>query len=357
MNDAPHTAAPTTRQRLRKAGRRLLLSEHFVLYLTVGYFLALWPFIPHLGSPRNLANVLSNTWPLLAVAVGQTVVLITAGIDLSQTSIMATASVVGGIVMATELDPLLFERSPLWDVALGPEGGLLGASAWAVPAGVGAMLLTGVVIGALNGLAIARFRMPPFMVTLATMIFFSAFAVYLTRSENIAHLPDGFVALGWSGLPFLPWPLVIAAGLALGVHLLLRRTVLGHWLYALGRNAETARISGVPTRRVIVLAYVFSGLCAAVAAILYSARLEAGRPTLGQNLLLDVIGATVIGGTSLFGGKGKVLWTFYGVLFFALLANTLNLLNLSYFTVNIVKGGIILLASLLDVVRTRLVRF
>ena len=113
----------------------------------------------------------------------------------------------------------------------------------------------------------------------------------------------------------------------------------------------------MPVARVIVTVFVISAVCAAIASILYTARLETGRPTLGAgNFLLDVIGATVIGGTSLFGGKGKIIWTFFGVLFFVLLSNTLNLMNLSAFHIDMVKGAVILMAALLDVVRTRLLQ-
>jgi ribose/xylose/arabinose/galactoside ABC-type transport system permease subunit len=149
--------------------------------------------------------------------------------------------------------------------------------------------------------------------------------------------------------------MIISAGLAVVGQFLLRRTVFGRQVYAIGTNRKAAEISGVPTRRVITLVYMFSGFCAAVASILYSARLEAGRPTLGEgNLLLDIIGATVIGGTSLFGGKGKISWTFFGVVFFVLLLNTLNAMKLSAFHIDAVKGSVILLAALLDVTRTRL---
>ena len=159
--------------------------------------------------------------------------------------------------------------------------------------------------------------MPPFMVTLVTMSFFSGLAIYLTQSENVRPLPDSFIAIGKGTLGPISLPMLIVVVLAALAFVVLDRSILGRWFYAVGQNAETAKISGVPTKRVIVLAYAFSGLCAAVGAILYSARLEAGRPTLGRNLLLDVIGAAVIGGISLFGGKGKVLWAVYGVLFFA----------------------------------------
>lgn len=339
----------------RGLGRRLLFSEYFVLYLSIAYVLVLWPIVPEIVSWRNLGNVFSNMWPLLAIAIGQMVVLIIGGIDLSQTSIMAFTSVIGAALMTSAVDPILFEKSPLWGWALTEAGGLLGGNLLAMPLGVLAMLVCGGLIGLLNGISVAKFNMPPFMVTLVSMIFFSAFAIWLPMSENIMHLPPNFITIGNDGFWFFPFAMLIALGLAATTHLLLSRTMLGRWLYATGTNAKTSIVSGVPTDRVIVFAYVFSGICAAIGAILYSARLEQGRPTLGNNLLMDVVGATVIGGTSLFGGKGKVAWTIFGVLFFVLLSNSLNLLSLSFFTVTIVKGAIILLAALLDVMRTRLI--
>jgi ribose/xylose/arabinose/galactoside ABC-type transport system permease subunit len=227
-----------------------------------------------------------------------------------------------------------------------------------------------------NGVAVAYLRMPPFMVTLVGLIAISAFALWLTQSNNIRPLPSGFTELGGGDLvsvyigekatpqiprreivSFVTWPAVIATLIAVAAHLLLSRTVFGRWVYAIGANRQAAEISGVPVRRVVVAVFVISALCAAAAAILYSARLEAGRPTLGGGaFLLDVIGAVVIGGTSLFGGKGKILWTVFGVLFFVLLSNTLNLMNLSSFHIDMVKGCVIIAAAMLDVLRTRLMR-
>ncbi len=337
-------------KRLILAIRRLLLSDHFVLLLSLFYFFVLWLFIPRVADTRNLANLSSNMWPLLTLVIGQMFVLIVGGIDLSQTSIMAVTSVLGAMVMCGKLDPMLFEKNALWGTILSENGGLLGGSVWALPVGIIVMLLTGALIGLLNGLSVAKLKMPPFMVTLVSMFFFSGLAIYLTRSENIMYLPKGFIALGkGSAGSFL-----IAFILAALAWLILSRMVLGKWLYAVGMNIRTALVSGVPTNKVIVLAYVFSGFCAAAGSILYSARLEMGRPTLGDNLLLDIIGAAVIGGISLFGGKGKVIWAIYGVLFFTILANSLNRMNLSFYTVSIVKGCVILLAALLDVTRIRL---
>lgn len=326
------------------------MSDHFVLLLSLLYFFGLWLFVPRVADIRNLANLSSNMWPLLTLVIGQMFVLIVGGIDLSQTSIMAVTSVLGAMVMSGRLDPMLFEKNPLWGTILTENGGLLGGSAWALPAGILVMLVTGALIGLFNGLSVAKLKMPPFMVTLVSMFFFGGLAIYLTRSENIMYLPKGFVALGRGSLG----PFFVALILAVPAWLILSRMVLGRWLYAVGMNIRTALVSGVPTAKVIVLAYVFSGFCAAAGSILYSARLEMGRPTLGENLLLDIIGAAVIGGISLFGGKGKVIWAIYGVLFFTILANSLNRMNLDFYTVNIVKGCVILAAALLDVTRMRL---
>jgi ribose/xylose/arabinose/galactoside ABC-type transport system permease subunit len=258
------------------------------------------------------------------------VVLITGGIDLSVTSIIALCSVVGAMVMS------------------GDQGWLAG-SPLAVPAAILAMLAAGGLVGLLNGVAVTRFKMPPFIVTLTAMMFVSGLAVWLTQSRNIGNLPASFNAIG--GKTALA--LAVAALLGLGTHLMMARSLWGRWLYAAGQNARAAWVSGVPVGSVVISAYVVCGLLAAVASILYTGQAESGSPVLTQRLLLDVVGATVIGGTSLFGGRGKVLWTLFGVLFLKLIDNSLNLLDLSHFTIMMVKGGVILLAALLDVARNR----
>ena len=359
---------------MRRFLRGLLISEYFILYLTIAYFLAMAVFFPDLVSPRNISNQLSNVWPLLAVAIGQTLVIIIMGIDLSQGAIMGFVSVAGALVMATGADPNLLGGSPLWGSLLSESGGFLGGRSYSVAVGVAAMLAVGCVIGLFNGYFIARFKMPAFMVTLVSLMLFSSAGIWLTQSQNIVNLPAEFSRLG-SGdlisfyfgekveatikrrdiLSFVTYPMVIAVGLALIAEIMLRFTVFGRYIYAVGSNLKTAEISGVPVRRVIILVFAFSGLCAAVASVLYSGRLGGGRPTIGAGAaLLDIIGATVIGGTSLAGGKGKIVWTSIGVVFFVLLSNTLNYMGLSAFYIDVVKGGIILIAAALDVTRTRL---
>jgi ribose/xylose/arabinose/galactoside ABC-type transport system permease subunit len=137
------------------------------------------------------------------------------------------------------------------------------------------------------------------------------------------------------------------------IHYALSRTVAGRWLYAVGHNSEAARIAGVPVQVLTIAVFMVSGLCAAIAAIIYTSRIETGLPTLGQNLLLDIVGAAVIGGASLFGGRGSVWMVISGVAFLSVLDKSLQLLGLSLFVVLAVKGCAILAAAFLDVIRTR----
>jgi ribose transport system permease protein len=290
-------------------------------------------------------------WPLLVVAIGQTFVLILAGIDLSQTSVMAMSSVIGAVVMTSSADPILFSKSPLWGVLLTEQGGLLGSSAFAVPVGILAMLVVGLCIGFLNGFSVAYFKMPPFIVTLVSMMLFSAMAIYLTKSENIRHLPQAYLQISKTKVSFISGSLIIALLLAIIAHIVLTRTLFGKRLYAVGINTTASEISGVPAKNTIIAAYMLSGVCAAIAGVLYSSRLEMGRPTLGSTLFIDIVGANIIGGISLAGGKGKVTWTIFGVFFFIILANSLNMLNLSFYIIDMVKGSVILVAALLDVAR------
>lgn len=358
----PIRAPAIATSRLTALARRLLLSEYFVLFLAIAYFLALAPFVGDIATTSNLEAILSNMWPLLVIAIGQTFVLITAGIDLSQTAVMGLASVIGAALISESLQPDLFDKTVLWDLGIvAADGGLLAGVGGALAIAAVVMLLIGALIGLFNGTAITRFGMPPFMVTLVSLTFFTAVAIWTTRSERVGGAPLSFLDLSERpllGLSLGPLDVTVAFLIALFVglaaHVTLSRTVYGRWLYAIGTNAETARISGVPVERTVTWAYVFSGACAAIGGLLYSSRLGIGQPNLGADTLLDIIGATVIGGTSLYGGKGKVLWTVFGVLFYVLLANSLNLLDLSFYTVTIVKGAVILAAVILDTTRQRL---
>ena len=337
-----------------KHGYRFVWSNHFVLIITIVYFLIICMIFPYTISLRNLSNLSSNMWPLLALVIGQMFVMLVAGIDLSQTSIMAVASVAGAMVMADGFDAEKFSNNPLWGIAIFENGGLLSGSSFAVPVAICIMLLVGTFIGFINGISVAKFKIPSFMVTLVSMSFFSGLAIYMTHSENIRYLPESFIAIGKGSLGVLSYSMFLTLFLALLAWIILNRLIIGRWIYAVGMNIKVSAVSGVPCSKVIVFAYMFSGFCAAAGSILYTARLEAGRPTLGENLLLDIIGSAVIGGISLFGGKGKLTSAVYGVLFFVVLNNSLNKMPLNFYLIDIIKGLIILIAALLDVFSNRL---
>jgi ribose/xylose/arabinose/galactoside ABC-type transport system permease subunit len=308
-----------------------VLSDQLILWLSVGYVLVMAPWAPGFVSASNAQTILAYLLPVLVVSVGLTLVLIIGGIDLSVTSIIALSSVVGGKVMS------------------GEEGWLAG-NAFAVPVGVLAMLGVGVGVGAVNGITVAVCRIPAFIATLTTMMFVSGFAIWVTLSRKIGGLPAEFVLLGQN-----LWVATVVALVVTGMaHLFLSRMLYGRWLYAVGQNARAALVSGVPVGRVTFWTYVASGWFAAVSAILFTAGLETGNPEMARDNLLDVVGAVVIGGTSLYGGRGRVLGTVFGVLFLGLVDNSLNLMGLTFYTITMVKGGVILGAALLDTARMRI---
>jgi ribose/xylose/arabinose/galactoside ABC-type transport system permease subunit len=234
-------------------------------------------------------------------------------------------------------------------LANGDDGALAG-SAWATPAALLVAVLIGCLVGSINGVSVAVLRMPPFMVTLTSMMLISGLAVWWTQSKTIHNLPHSFLIFGQNA--WLASAITICvAGFAQWT---LGRSLYGLQLRSVGHNPQAAAVSGVPVVRVVMRAYIACGVCAAVAAILITGQLETGSPVQWETNLLDIIGATVIGGTSLFGGRGNIICTGSGVLLLTLIDNSLNLLNLSYFTIMMAKGGFIMLAALLDSWRHRL---
>ena len=322
--------------------RRLLLSEYLVLFLTVVYVAALAPMVPEILTPDTWRDILAGMMPLLIIAIGQMFVLVVAGIDLSATSVLAFSGVLGASVITMDGGPLV--GMPVFLIVV------LGVLAFAAVGGA---------VGAFNGACTTRFNMPPFIVTLTTMMFFSGAAIWVTTlltddGSSIGNLPREFVFLGQGRIFEMPFSILIALVVALVAHVTLAHSLYGRWLFAIGINPNAAAVSGVPVRRVVFWAYVISGVCAGLAAVVYVARLETGTPVMGQRILLDVVGAAVIGGVSLFGGKAKVLWVVFGALFLTAVDKGLQLLGLSLASVFAIKGGVILLAAVVDAQRQRL---
>jgi ribose/xylose/arabinose/galactoside ABC-type transport system permease subunit len=331
---------PGTRERSRL--RQLLLSEYLIVILTMLYFLFVYVFVPSIATPDSLLDILMQMSPLMIAAVGQTFVLIIAGIDLSTSAILAVTSVIGGSILSSDTGIPL----PLPLLIL---------------VGILAFVLVGGIIGLVNGVAVTGFGMPAFIVTLTTMMFFNGFAIYYTSlvtsgGTSFGDLPDFVVAIGSGHIFGVPCCVIVAGLVMIAGHFVLSRTVFGARLYAIGRNPRAAAISGVPVGRYIVIAFVVSSVCSAIASLLYTGQLETGSPVLGQTILLDVVGAAVIGGVSLFGGRGRISWAFYGVLFLTVVDKGLQLLGIAEASVFAIKGLLILLAAVLDTLRHRLAK-
>jgi len=285
--------------------------------------------------PKNLRNIAGQIAVIAILAVGMTMVIITGGIDLSVGSLIALAAVVGA-----------------WSV-----GRLGGASA-----SIGAMLLGGAAAaalcaacGAFSGLMVTRFKLPPFIATLAMMQVASGLAYIFSQGKPFYDLPQAFVTLGRGTDPLLaiPWSVWLMLVLYLGAHLLMSRTVLGRHIYAVGGNAEAARLAGVRVPMVLMFVYTLSGVLAGVGGVVMASQLKSGAPTYGLMYELYVIAAVVVGGTSLAGGEGRIFGTLIGAFIIAVIQNGMNLTNVESYTQKVVLGGVILIAVLLDRLRRR----
>jgi ribose transport system permease protein len=281
---------------------------------------------------QNLWNIANQIAVIAILAIGMTMVIITGGIDLSVGSLVALAAVTTA---------LLIER-------LGAVEAPAAAMVLACLAGVLACGL----VGLFNGVMVTLFRMPSFLVTLAMMQVASGLAGKLTGGESVSDLPPSFKWLGTGADLFgVPNAVLLMLLLYAVAHVLMTRTVLGRYLYAVGGNARAARLSGVPVRRVVIFAYVASGLLAGLGGVILTSQLKSGAPIYGRSYELYVIAAVVVGGTSLSGGRGKIFGTLLGALLIAVLWNGMNLTNVDPYSQMIVFGLVILGAVLFDQLR------
>jgi ribose/xylose/arabinose/galactoside ABC-type transport system permease subunit len=210
-----------------------------------------------------------------------------------------------------------------------------------------AALALGGLVGVVSGLIITKTKVPPFIVTLGMMTIARGLALIYTGGGPITGLPKDFRFIGRGFIGPVPMPIIIAGLVFLFGYILLTRTKAGEYIYAIGDNEVAAHVSGVPTHRYITLVYAICGLLTALASAILVARLNGGQPSAGYGFEFDAIAAVVVGGTSLAGGEGSIGGTLLGVLFMEVLKNGLNILNVSSFYQQIVKGVVIALALLL----------
>ncbi len=322
----------TRSSRVPRPPWRTLAGRQELVILT---FLALAALVLSFLNPRfyqatNLLNLARGVSWFAVAALGVSMVILVGGIDLSVGAVMALA----GLLCALALRAAL----PL-------------------PLAIAAGLLGGLAVGLLNGLLVGLLGLPPFIVTLGTMGLARGITLGLTDGAPIRDLPASFRSLGQSNLQLgpltLPLSLLLMAGLAMLVSLLLERTVLGRYIYTLGRDAQALRLVGVPTERITITVYALSGVLAACSGMLLTAWLGVAAPTAAEGYELEIIAAAVIGGTSLFGGEGSVLGVVLGTALLLVVRNGMILLGLPAYWQTGAIGGMILTVVLIDYLRRR----
>jgi ribose transport system permease protein len=313
----PRLGMLTLVMRLVEAGPVLMLVA-LIVVLTI--------LEPVFLTTRNIGNVLAQTAVISVLAMGQLLVIVTRGVDLSVGAMVALASVVGALAFASV------------------DAGL---------AIIVVMLATGLTVGLINGIVYVWGRMPhPFIVTLASLSVARGLALWLADGRStITGMPEVITFLGSASIGFVPVSYVLVVVLAIGLAVFTRRMVWGRWIFALGGNPEAARRAAIPVAWVTVSVYALSGLLAGTAAVLASGRSNGGSPNFGQLAELDSIAAVVIGGASFLGGRGNIGNALIGALMIGIIRNGMNLLNIDAFMQLVVIGLVIAAAVEMDVIR------
>jgi ribose transport system permease protein len=289
----------------------------------------LWPdFLKQ----SNLVAIVDRIVVIAVIAIGMTMVIITGGIDLSVGSLIAVSAVVGTVIMKMM-------------------GGLT-ASAWAVLVGFLAGIITCGLIGGFGGFLVARFKVPPFITTLGIMLMGRGLAFMITGGFSIYQVPKSLIWLGQGTIFGIPNTVILLVLLYFIAHVFMSHTRTGRYIYAVGGNEEAARLSGVPVKSMITFVYIVSGVAAGIGGSIQASQLNTGTPNMGLMYELYVIAAVVVGGTSLSGGVGKILGTLIGVFVISVIQNGMNLLGMESYTQQVILGLVILLAVLLDKVRS-----
>ena len=316
----------------RKVRRKATLLARFWGWEASGVLVALTVLVLALSlatdnflSSYNLSVVVRQAAFVGLVALGQTLVLLVGGIDLSVGAGAGLASIVGAIALTQ------------W-----------GIHPWLV---IPFTMAFGFFLGAINGTFVAWLRLNPFIVTLATWEIFAGLTLVITKGYPIRPLGDSFTVFG-KGEPFgIPVPVLIFLAAALVLIWMLTQTRFGRNIFAVGGNRDAAIMAGIPARRVEFIAFGLSGMLAAMAGILFASRMDAAQPSVGEGWLMGAITAAILGGTSLRGGQGSIVGTVLGALLLTVLANGTVLLNVSGFWQRVIVGAVVLLAVLVDLLR------
>lgn len=279
---------------------------------------------PHFLTTENIFSVIRSFSFVAIMAIGETLTIITAGIDLSVGSILGLSGCLTALALSAE---------------------------WGMTLAIFIGLTCGTLIGFFNGQLITKLKLPPFIVTLGMLSMGRGLAYVVTKGWPVSGFSENFMVLGQGYIWVIPIPVIFMVVVAILAFIFLNRTIVGRHLYAIGGNETAAHLSGVPVNRVKIIAYTISGFASALAGILLIARLGVAQSNAGQSYELDAIAASVIGGTSLMGGEGTVLGVIIGAAIMGVLRNGLVLLGVSAFWQQFALGAIIVLAVTVDRLR------
>jgi ribose/xylose/arabinose/galactoside ABC-type transport system permease subunit len=300
--------------------------EAGIFFALVGLVILIACVQPNFINLGNLFLVSRQIALTAIIALGVLFVILTGGIDLSVGSAVGLSGFICGLAMAAGFHPII-----------------------AVVAG----LLTGAILGAVNGTIVAYVGVTPFIVTLGMLGVARGAVLVIKHGDSVREISKGFIAFGNGSIFGISVPVIVLVLAAIACHLILGRTIFGRQVFAIGGNEKAAGLSGINTRQVKFTTYMLSGLLSAITGILFVARFQSAQADSGKGMELDAIAAAVIGGTSLMGGEGSVPGVLLGAIIMGVIRNGLVLMQVSSYWQELIIGTIIVLAAILDVIRSR----
>ncbi len=307
---------------------KLVKTKEFSIFLGLAFLCLLLGLTTDTFLTRyNMAIVIRQVSFIGLVALGQTLVLLTGGIDLSVGSIAGLSSILGTLLMTSA------GINPFVSTFLG--------------------IAIGFCFGLINGFFIAKLRLNAFIVTLAFGETFAGLILVITRGYPVLHLPAAFKVLGQGMIGPFPVPVIIMVVIAVIMIILLHNTPFGRNIYAIGGNREAAALVGIKVENTVMIVYALSGMFSALSGLLLTSRMNAGQPTIGSSWVMPSVTAAIIGGTSLSGGEGTIIGTIIGAVFMGVLANGIVLLKISPYWERVIVGTVVILAIVIDLLRHR----
>ena len=319
------TSLPEPKLQTAKLRTAFKTNEFILLVVFILVFILMSILSPGRFLSRGNLQSMAYQLPEFGIlALSMMLVIVSGGINLSLTFTATLSMIVGGLAMST-----LSKNGAPPSLAIG--------------AGIGLMFLTAIVCGSLNGFIVAYLGVIPMIATLGTSIFFEGISLNITKGGAISGFPMEFIDIGNNAFLGIPIPMLIFAVVAVGMHLVLERSSFGSKVYMTGSNPKVTQYSGIQVKQVIFIVYMIAGFLAAIAGILMASRYNSAKESYGSSYLLQSVAASVLGGTDITGGEGKIIGTIIAVMIVQVISSGLNIFGINRFIVNIVTGGILLL--------------